>query len=331
LKKTLIAFALVACYGATFAQTTCNGTGACSPPTNSTTVGDNRNGQIATGGSIANGANVQATGGNGYGGANIGGTANGGVVRTNVTTGAATTTSGAATTTGGNASIGNLTQGSIGALTQGSNGALTQGSIGALTGGNISSTGGNITSTAGAVTGGTNTTTNTSTNSNAGVNGSSTNTISVSTTSANDLAIAKEQAAAQVEAARIMSDVKVRNTPSIGIAGLSSSNDTCMGSTSAGGSGPGFSIGIGTTWTDGNCKMLKNSREMWNMGFRAAAVALLCTDAANKDALELTGYKCPQTERDEAARAAQSAAVQSNEPTDPLVRERMGLKPLGTK
>ena len=66
-----------------------------------------------------------------------------------------------------------------------------------------------------------------------------------------------------------------------------------MGSTTMGGAGPGFGVSFGTTWTDNNCKMLKNARELHNMGMRAAALTLLCRgDEAIREALEVTGYTC---------------------------------------
>lgn len=126
----------------------------------------------------------------------------------------------------------------------------------------------------------------------------------------------------------------VKNTPSIAIGQLTSSNDTCMGSVSVGGSGPGFSIGVGTTYTDGNCVMLKNSRELWNMGMKAASLALMCTDKANREALEITGFECPQTTAAKKAEAAKTATatqtgsaevVASNyQGDDPIVRARLG-------
>jgi hypothetical protein len=76
---------------------------------------------------------------------------------------------------------------------------------------------------------------------------------------------------------------------------LTSSNDTCMGSTSIGGSGYSFGFSVGSTWEDKNCKMLKNSREMWNMGMRGAAIKLLCQDPDNRFALESTGVDCGET------------------------------------
>lgn len=87
----------------------------------------------------------------------------------------------------------------------------------------------------------------------------------------------------------------VRNVPSVGGPPLTTSNDTCMGSTSGSVNIAGVGIGGGSTWVDTNCKMLKNSRELWNMGMRAAALALMCTDPDNRAALESTGFSCPQS------------------------------------
>jgi hypothetical protein len=133
---------------------------------------------------------------------------------------------------------------------------------------------------------------------------------------------------AAIEIARLGQTVK--NTPSIAQAALTSSNDTCMGSVSVGGSGPGFSIGVGTTYKDDNCVMLKNSRELWNMGMKAASLALMCTDKANREALEITGFVCPQTEKAnrEAAAAAKAAEAQKTAGytgNDPVVQARLGL------
>ena len=117
----------------------------------------------------------------------------------------------------------------------------------------------------------------------------------------------------------------IKNTPSVSGPALTSSNDTCMGSTSGSANVPGIGIGFGTSWVDTNCKMLKNGRELWNMGMKAAAMALMCTDGANREALELTGFECPQTARDRKNATTTASASASNEPTDPIVRNRMGL------
>lgn len=115
----------------------------------------------------------------------------------------------------------------------------------------------------------------------------------------------------------------IRNVPSVSGPPLISSNDTCMGSASGSVVGPGFGVSMGKTYTDTNCVTLKNSRELWNMGMRAAALALMCKDEDNKDALEVTGFICPVKQ--------QSSAVQSEQYTDPIVRARLGMPALEMK
>lgn len=92
-------------------------------------------------------------------------------------------------------------------------------------------------------------------------------------------------------------DETLRNVPNVSAPAITTSNDTCMGSTSAGAAFVGTGLTFGTTWTDKNCLMLKNSRELWNMGMRAAAMARMCMDKNNREALELTGFVCPQDEK----------------------------------
>jgi hypothetical protein len=107
---------------------------------------------------------------------------------------------------------------------------------------------------------------------------------------------------------------KVKNVPSVGGPNLTTSNDTCMGSSSGSANAAGWGVSIGTTWTDANCKMLKNSRELWNMGMKAASLALLCGDKDNAAALEMTGTKCPQNMTAEERRAAFSQVSQAPAP-----------------
>jgi hypothetical protein len=73
---------------------------------------------------------------------------------------------------------------------------------------------------------------------------------------------------------------------------LTAGSDTCMGSSSAGGQGIGFGLSLGTTWTDKNCVRLKNARELAMMGFRDAAVQLLCEDKAVARAMAAAGTAC---------------------------------------
>ena len=128
----------------------------------------------------------------------------------------------------------------------------------------------------------------------------------------------------------------IKNVPSVTGPNLTTSNDTCMGSTSGSINGPGFGIGLGSTWTDDNCVMLKNSRELWNMGMKAASMALMCTDARTRGALQVTGYECPNTldgrpiatPRSYSAAPGAPVVAESPQYTDPYVRARLGLPPL---
>lgn len=128
----------------------------------------------------------------------------------------------------------------------------------------------------------------------------------------------------------------LKNVPSVSGPALTTSNDTCMGSSSGSVNGPGFGLSIGGTWSDTNCKLLKNSRELWNMGMKAAAMALMCTDSANRDALEITGYECPQTAKNkknnpQVSSLNSSPSNQQKDVTDPFIRARMGLPALQAK
>lgn len=124
----------------------------------------------------------------------------------------------------------------------------------------------------------------------------------------------------------------IRNTPSVSGPNLTSSNDTCMGAASGSINAPGIGLSLGKTYTDDNCVMLKNSRELWNMGMKGAAMALMCTDAKNREALELTGYECPQTTKARNGNVALQRSIQPTqaEYTDPIVRARLGLAPLAS-
>jgi hypothetical protein len=112
----------------------------------------------------------------------------------------------------------------------------------------------------------------------------------------------------------------VRNVPSVSGQSLTTSNDTCMGSSSGSANGPGFGVSIGSTWSDANCKLLKNSRELWNMGMRAAALALMCKDSDNREALEITGYLCPVTQ---SVKKAAKESQGSPDMSDPYIAARL--------
>jgi hypothetical protein len=85
----------------------------------------------------------------------------------------------------------------------------------------------------------------------------------------------------------------IKNVPSVNGPNLTTSNDTCMGSTSASANGAGVGISFGTTWTDEHCKRLKMSRELWNKGMKAASLAMDCMDAAAHGGAGDDGHQMP--------------------------------------
>lgn len=89
---------------------------------------------------------------------------------------------------------------------------------------------------------------------------------------------------------------------------VATSNDTCMGSTSGSVVAMSFGFSLGSTWTDKNCVMLKNSRELWNMGMKDPAIARMCMDDLNRDALEVSGIMCPDFDKLREDRKARNAA-----------------------
>lgn len=79
-------------------------------------------------------------------------------------------------------------------------------------------------------------------------------------------------------------------------AALTSADDTCMGSTSAGFQGMSFGISFGSTWRDEDCVRRKDSRMFYNMQMKDVAVARMCQKADNRAAVEAAGAVCPGVE-----------------------------------
>jgi hypothetical protein len=103
--------------------------------------------------------------------------------------------------------------------------------------------------------------------------------------------------------------------------GLTSSNDTCMGSTSAGVQGMSLGISVGSTWEDKNCRMLKNSRELYNMGYRGAAIKLMCnSDSDTRAALEQTGVDCGES-KEAWEKNGEKVAIVQRPPAAPAVAQ----------
>lgn len=82
---------------------------------------------------------------------------------------------------------------------------------------------------------------------------------------------------------------------------LTSSPETCMGSTSGGVQGASLGVSFGSTWESHGCEARMDARALDAMGMRTAAIARLCQGAGNRKAMEAAGETCPGTKS--AARA----------------------------
>ena len=84
-----------------------------------------------------------------------------------------------------------------------------------------------------------------------------------------------------------------RNTPAVLAPGLAAAGiETCLGSNSVGGAGPGFGVTIAGTTTDRGCNLRLYSRTLYSMGHKLAATQILCNDPDVAAALALEGVRC---------------------------------------
>jgi len=87
-------------------------------------------------------------------------------------------------------------------------------------------------------------------------------------------------------------NIRIKNTPDAYAPALTTSNGTCMGSVSAGGSGPGLGLSFGTTVKDESCNLRYNAEIINNMGFPKVAMKIMCQEpTVAKAAPELCGVK----------------------------------------
>jgi outer membrane protein OmpA-like peptidoglycan-associated protein len=109
------------------------------------------------------------------------------------------------------------------------------------------------------------------------------------------LVSSEELAAAEPRASRAEHMSRALRVPvaSAFAAPLTASQDTCMGSRTFGFQVMGFGVSFATTWQDRNCRRLKNARQLFALGYPAAAVQLLCMDDEVYAAMERAGTPCP--------------------------------------
>jgi hypothetical protein len=105
----------------------------------------------------------------------------------------------------------------------------------------------------------------------------------------------KESAAAKTEAV-VVPDVDRRPVNTAYAAPLTSSPETCMGSSSGGVQGASFGVSIASTWESVKCDRRMFARSLESLGKRAAAVAMLCLDDDVRKAMAAAGDPCPGTD-----------------------------------
>lgn len=308
-----------------------NATGGSVGAINNSSAGGN-----ASVGNVAGGA-----GGNGYGGTGVGigvgGNATGGSVKNSGNSSNSNTN----TATGG--SVGNVGNNSGNSTVHNNNSNLqgqlqgqTQSSNNSNSSNNSSSNNNSANNSANNSSNNSskNTATNTNSNANSGNNSKNSNTASGNTT---NTAVTVQGDNVTYQAAKIP-------VATAYAAGLTASNGTCMGSTSAGGQGMTFGFSIGSTWKDSDCNRRYNAQALAAVGQAKAAIALLCQDKDIRKAMEdagtvdqcSAGKAAAQTPAADKVAASeidrqQAEAVARGESLDPLVRSKLGLPPLASR
>jgi outer membrane protein OmpA-like peptidoglycan-associated protein len=73
---------------------------------------------------------------------------------------------------------------------------------------------------------------------------------------------------------------------------LTATQDTCMGSRTFGVQAMDFGFSFATVWRDAQCRRVKNARQLFLLGYREAAVQLLCMDDEVREAMRRAGTPC---------------------------------------
>lgn len=119
-----------------------------------------------------------------------------------------------------------------------------------------------------------------------------------------------------------------RNTPGVWAPGLAAAGiESCLGSASVGGSGPGLGLTIGGTLTDKGCNLRLYARTLYSLGHRVAATQILCNDPDVALALAVEGVRCLSGPGAEAQRAVGFTAAEGDGATAVLDPEPMAILP----
>ena len=115
----------------------------------------------------------------------------------------------------------------------------------------------------------------------------------------------------------IPKDTTSRFAPQVVASGLTTSNDTCMGSTSAGLSLIGGGGSLASTWDDKACNRRQNAARMYAMGWRAEACEIMQQDGEVAAAFQRTGRKCEDMAENDQGGSPQGPPPQAIQPLPP--------------
>jgi hypothetical protein len=127
-----------------------------------------------------------------------------------------------------------------------------------------------------------NTNTNTNTNTNANTNDTTVNSTATNTNNNNNN-----------NDSNIKQEVITAPPSAIAPTVMTGGNDTCTVTFSAAVQTQILGASTGGHIRDLNCERLKNSKTLYNMGMKVAAVALMCQDKSVYKAMEMAGTPCP--------------------------------------
>jgi hypothetical protein len=123
------------------------------------------------------------------------------------------------------------------------------------------------------------------------------------------------------------------SAPGVFAPALAVAPETCMGSTSGGGSGSngliGFGISFGTTWKSDSCELRMFARSLHSLGLNGAALALLAQDERVALALKDVGIKVPKAAEQPTAMLVQPTIKPTAQPLqESRVEEPTTVRPV---
>lgn len=121
----------------------------------------------------------------------------------------------------------------------------------------------------------------------------------------------------------------LKTNPGIGGAGLTTSNDTCAGSATIGGSFVGFGGVIGKTYEMEACVRMKEAYFLEQKGYSRGSTARVCQGKKVAEAMWVAGTPCPQDEQ--RYRTAVAKAQPAAQPAPQVKRMRIADMPAGTR